>query len=212
MVSVALHSREESRAISGLSVLVVDDDLDIREYLQDFLQSEGYRVETLGDPCAAIDRMREEVFHLLVLDLMMPKLSGLELLAQVRAVDSDIAVIVLTGFPSLETATSSIQHEIVAYIQKPFVAAEFREAVARVARRKGLLHSREAELLNRIGQIVRELRRTKGLTLRQLARRTNLSISLLSQVERAESACSVSTLFKVATALDITMQSLIEGF
>ena len=209
---MALHSREESRAISGLSVLVVDDDLDIREYLQDFLQSEGYRVETLGDPCAAIDRMREEVFHLLVLDLMMPKLSGLELLAQVRAVDSDIAVIVLTGFPSLETATSSIQHEIVAYIQKPFVAAEFREAVARVARRKGLLHSREAELLNRIGQIVRELRRTKGLTLRQLARRTNLSISLLSQVERAESACSVSTLFKVATALDITMQSLIEGF
>lgn len=211
-MSAALHSKEELRLAGGLSVLVVDDDLDIREYLQDFLQSEGYRVETLGDPSAAIDRLREEVFHLLVLDLMMPKLSGLELLAQVRAVDSDIAVIVLTGFPSLETATSSIQHEIAAYIQKPFVASEFREAVARVARRKGLLHSREEELLNKIGHIVRELRRTKGLTLRQLARRTNLSISLLSQVERAESACSVSTLYKVATALDITMQSLIEGF
>ncbi|MBP9087517.1 MAG: response regulator [Kofleriaceae bacterium] len=207
-----MHSKEEWRAASGLSVLVVDDDLDIREYLQDFLQAEGYRVETLGDPSAAIERLREEVFHLLVLDLMMPKLSGLELLAQVRAVDSDIAVIVLTGFPSLETATSSIQHEIAAYIQKPFVAAEFREAVARVARRKGLLHSREDELINQIGQIVRELRRTKGLTLRQLARRTNLSISLLSQVERAESACSVSTLYKVANALDITMQSLFAGF
>ncbi len=211
-MSAALHSKEELRLAGGLSVLVVDDDLDVREYLQDFLQAEGYRVETLGDPCAAINRLREEVFHLLVLDLMMPKLSGLELLAQVRAVDSDIAVIVLTGFPSLETATSSIQHEIAAYIQKPFVAAEFRDAVARVARRKGLVHSREEELLNKIGQIVRELRRTKGLTLRQLARRTNLSISLLSQVERAESACSVSTLYKVATALDITMQSLIEGF
>ncbi len=211
-MSAALHSKEEWRAASGLSVLVVDDDLDIREYLQDFLQAEGYRVETLGDPSAAIERLREEVFHLLVLDLMMPKLSGLELLAQVRAVDSDIAVIVLTGFPSLETATSSIQHEIAAYIQKPFVAAEFREAVARVARRKGLLHSREDELINQIGQIVRELRRTKGLTLRQLARRTNLSISLLSQVERAESACSVSTLYKVANALDITMQSLFAGF
>jgi DNA-binding NtrC family response regulator len=211
-VSAALSIKDEPRQASNLSVLVVDDDLDIREYLQDFLQAEGYRVETLGDPTAALDRMRDEVFHLLVLDLMMPKISGLELLAQVRAVDSDIAVIVLTGFPSLETATSSIQHDIAAYIQKPFVAAEFREAVARVARRKGLAHSREEELLSHIGTMVRDLRRSKGLTLRQLARRTNLSISLLSQVERSESSCSVWTLYKAATALDITLQSLLDGF
>ncbi len=211
-MSAALSIKDEPRQASNLSVLVVDDDLDIREYLQDFLQAEGYRVETLGDPTAALDRMRDEVFHLLVLDLMMPKISGLELLAQVRAVDSDIAVIVLTGFPSLETATSSIQHDIAAYIQKPFVAAEFREAVARVARRKGLAQSREEELLSHIGTMVRDLRRSKGLTLRQLARRTNLSISLLSQVERSESSCSVWTLYKVATALDITLQSLLDGF
>ena len=76
---------------SKLSVLVIDDDQDIREYLQDFLNAEGFEVTTLADPTAAVARIRDEVFHLVVLDLMMPKISGLDLLAQIRAVDDDIA-------------------------------------------------------------------------------------------------------------------------
>jgi two-component system, OmpR family, response regulator len=204
--------KEEYRASNALSVLVVDDDADVREYLQDFLQGEGFRVETIGNPLLVVDRIRDEVFHLVVLDLMMPKLSGLELLSKIRDVDSDIAVIILTGFPSLETATSSIQHDIVAYIQKPFVAQDFRSAIARVARRKGIAMNREEELVLSIGQQVRELRRVKGLTLRQVARRTNLSVSLISQVERAEAACSIATLYKLAVALEVTVEYLIEGF
>ena len=99
-----------------LSVLVIDDDPDILEYLQDFLGAEGFEVTTLADPSLAVERIRDEVFHLVVLDLMMPKVSGLDLLAQIRAVDDDIAVIILTGHPSLDTATASIQHEVSAYI------------------------------------------------------------------------------------------------
>ena len=97
------------RTASKLSVLVIDDDQDIREYLQDFLNAEGFEVTTLADPSAAVERIRDEVFHLVVLDLMMPKISGLDLLQQIRAVDDDIAVIILTGYPSLETASASIQ-------------------------------------------------------------------------------------------------------
>src|SRR3954469_2988404 len=120
------------RTAAKLSVLVVDDDQDIREYLQDFLNAEGFEVTTLGDPTQAVERIRDEVFHLVVLDLMMPKISGLDLLQQIRAVDDDIAVIILTGNGSLESATASIAHDVSAYMEKPVTPEVFRDAVARI--------------------------------------------------------------------------------
>jgi DNA-binding NtrC family response regulator len=195
-----------------LSVLVVDDDTDILEYLQDFLSAEGFDVTTLDDPTVAVDRVRDEVFHLVVLDLMMPKLSGIDLLASIRAVDDDIAIIILTGHPSLDTATASIQHDVSAYIHKPFTPDEFREVIARIAKKKGLVLRREDELYADIGRQIRDLRKARGLTLKQVARRTNLSVSLLSQIERGESSASVSSLFKVATALDVKLTDLFGGY
>jgi len=197
---------------SKLSVLVIDDDPDILEYLQDFLGAEGFDVTTLSEPTLAVERIRDEVFHLVVLDLMMPKVSGLDLLAQIRAVDDDIAVIILTGYPTLDTATASIQHEVSAYIHKPFTPAEFRDVIARIAKKKGLVLRREDELHAAIGRHIRDLRKARGLTLKQMARRTNLSVSLLSQIERAESSASVSSLFKVATALDVRLTDLFGGY
>jgi DNA-binding NtrC family response regulator len=147
-------------------------------------------------------------FHVVVLDLMMPKLNGIELLGQVRSADDDIAIIILTGYPSLESATSSIEHDVSAYIRKPFSIEEFREAIHRIAKKKGLILRREDELHATIGRSIRELRKARGLTLKQMSRRTNLSVSLLSQIERAESSASVSSLFKVATALDVRITEL----
>ncbi len=200
------------RTSAKLSVLVIDDDPDILEYLTDFLGAEGFEVTTLSNPQQAVDRIRDEVFHLVVLDLMMPKVSGLDLLVQIRAVDDDIAVIILTGYPSLESASASIQHEVSAYIHKPFTPAEFRDVIARIAKKKGLVLRREDELHAAIGRQIRDLRKARGLTLKQMARRTNLSVSLLSQIERAESSASVSSLFKVATALDVPLTDLFGGY
>jgi DNA-binding NtrC family response regulator len=201
-----------AKTSTKLSILVVDDDRDVLEYLQDFLVAEGYDVQTIADPARVVERVRDEVFHLVVLDLMMPELSGLDLLAQIRAVDDDIAVIILTGYPSLDTATASIQHDVSAYIHKPFAPDEFRDVIARIAKKKGLVLRREDELHAAIGRQIRDLRKARGLTLKQMARRTNLSVSLLSQIERAESSASVSSLFKVATALDVRLTDLFGGF
>jgi two-component system, OmpR family, response regulator len=106
--SCALGSKKEVRGRD----LVVDDDPDVCEYLHDFLASEGYSVTVLNDPTRTLDQMRESEFHVVVLDLMMPKLSGIDLLGQIRENDDDIAIIILTGYPSLETATSSIEHDV----------------------------------------------------------------------------------------------------
>ena len=195
-----------------LNILVVDDDRDVCEYLEDFLKSEGFGVRVMSDPTHALNALREDDYHVCVLDLMMPKLNGIDLLGQIRQTDDDIAVIILTGYPSLETATSSIEHNVSAYIRKPFSINEFRDALHRIAKQKGLILRREDELHSTIGRSIRELRKSRSLTLKQMSRRTNLSVSLLSQIERAESSASVSSLFKVATALDVKITDLFGGF
>jgi DNA-binding NtrC family response regulator len=199
-------------AVSQLGVLVVDDDRDVCEYLADFLTEDGYRVQTVSDPTQALAALRAGSFHVCVLDLMMPKLSGLDLLGAIRKIDDDIAVIILTGHPTLETATASIEHDISAYIKKPFANDEFRAVIERIAKKKGLVLRREDELHQTIGRNIRELRKARQLTLKQMSRRTQLSVSLLSQIERAESSASVSSLFKVATALDVRITELFGDF
>jgi DNA-binding NtrC family response regulator len=192
--------------------LVVDDDEDVCQYLEDFLTHDGYRVTTVTDPTRALDSLKQSEYHVCILDLMMPGISGIELLGQIRKVDDDIAVVILTGFPSLETATQSIEHEVSAYIKKPFSGEDFRAVVERIARKKGLVLRREDELHQTIGRTIRELRKDRQLTLKQMARRTKLSVSLLSQIERAESSASVSSLYKVATALDVRLTHLFGTF
>jgi len=197
---------------SQLSVLVVDDEQDICDYLTDFLGGEGYRVVTVTDPTLALETLRGGDYHICVLDLMMPKLSGIDLLGQIRKIDDDIAVIILTGYPSLETSMQSIEYEISAYIKKPFSIDDFRQVIERIAKKKGLVLRREDELHQTIGRNIRELRKERQLTLKQMSRRTKLSVSLLSQIERAESSASVSSLFKIATALDVRIHELFGDF
>ena len=143
---------------------------------------------------------------------MMPKLSGIDLLAQIRTVDDDIAVIILTGYPSLETATASIQHDVSAYIHKPFTPTSSATSSRASRRRRASSCAARTSCTRRSAATSASCARTRGLTLKQMARRTNLSVSLLSQIERAESSASVSSLFKVATALDVRITELFGDF
>jgi two-component system OmpR family response regulator len=197
-----------SKAVAPMRVLVVDDDREICTFMETFLAKDGLDVTTLSDPEAAPDEVKNGGYHLVILDLMMPKLDGVEVLQRIRKVDSDIAVVIFTGFPSLETAVQSMKLDAVDYLKKPFDPEDFREVVERVMRKKGLLRSPEENLHRVIGETVRNLRKEANLTLKQMARRTGLSVSLLSQIERAESSASISSLYKIASALDVRIQDL----
>ncbi|MCA9535769.1 MAG: response regulator [Myxococcales bacterium] len=189
-------------------VLVVDDDKAICEFMETFLTADGFEVTTLNDPLAVEETVRAGGFHLLVLDLMMPKMDGVEVLERVRRVDKDVAVVIFTGYPSLDTAVQSMKLDAVDYLKKPFNPDEFRAVLERVLRKKGLSRTPEEDLHKVIGESIRRLRKDAGLTLKLLSRRTNLSVSLLSQIERAESSASISSLYKIATALDVRIQDL----
>ena len=189
-------------------VLVVDDDKAICEFMETFLTADGFEVTTLNDPLAVEETVRAGGFHLLVLDLMMPKMDGVEVLERVRRVDKDVAVVIFTGYPSLDTAVQSMKLDAVDYLKKPFNPDEFRAVLERVLRKKGLSRTPEEDLHKVIGESIRRLRKDAGLTLKLLSRRTNLSVSLLSQIERAESSASVSSLYKIAIALGVKLTTL----
>ncbi len=197
-----------SKAVPPVRVLVVDDDRAICDYMETFLAKDGFFVKSLSDPSEAAEEVKNGGYHLVVLDLMMPKMDGVEVLKRIRKVDTDVAVVIFTGYPSLESAVQSMKLDAVDYLKKPFNPDEFREVVDRVMRKKGLLRSPEENLHRVIGETIRGLRKDRNLTLKQMARRTGLSVSLLSQIERAESSASISSLYKIATALDVRVQDL----
>lgn len=196
------------RSEMRIRILVVDDDPENCELFKLLLGREGYEVEALLDPTQCIPKLRAEDFHLILLDMMMPQMSGTELLTQIRSIDSDVAVIVATAYPAVETAVASLKAQASDYVKKPIEPRALLEAVSAALAKKGLSRDPEAELHRAIGQTIREARKTQDLTLKQLARRTGLSVSLLSQIERAESSASISSLYKIATALKLRMGTL----
>ena len=198
--------------VPAVKILIVDDDRAICDYMQTLLERDGFQVKTLSDPTTIDDEVKNGGYHLIVLDLMMPKLDGIEALKRIRKIDTDVAVVIFTGYPNLETAVMSMKLDAVDYIKKPFNVDEFREVLSRVMRKKGLARTPEEQLHRVIGDTIRNLHKDKDLTLKQMARRTGLSVSLLSQIERAESSASVSSLFKVATALDVRLTDLFGGY
>lgn len=188
-----------------IKILIIDDDKDICEYMHLLLTQGGYEVVTETSPRQALQLLKEEEFHVVVLDIMMPELNGMEVLEEIRKFDTDIAIIIFTGFPSVDTAVTSMKYNVSDYIKKPFDVDDFNTTLENILRDKGLLTDPEEQLLMTIGRNIRVARKDRNLTLKQMARRTGLSVSLLSQIERAESSASVSSLYKLARALDCSL-------
>jgi DNA-binding NtrC family response regulator len=196
------------RGSPQIKILVVDDEPDNAELFNALLSKEGYGVTVMADPTKVVPALKDHDYHLVILDVMMPKLSGTEVLEQIRSVDDDIAVIIATGFPTVESAVASLKNAASDYVRKPVEPEIFIETVKRVLNKKGITRDPEAELHKGIGRFIREGRTRQNLTLKQLARRTGLSVSLLSQIERAESSASIASLYRIATALRVRMSEL----
>ena len=191
-----------------IRILVVDDDQDSVELVEKILKKDGYRVVSLTDGRKVDEELRKNDIHLAVVDLKMPDISGLDVVDMIRRHDSDCAVILMTGYATLDSAVSALRGGVVDYLRKPVREDELLGAVRRALAAKGLALLPEEELHRNIGSAIRELRKKRTLTLKQLAKRTGLSVSLLSQIERAESSASVTSLYKIAHALKIRLPEL----
>jgi two-component system OmpR family response regulator len=195
-----------------MRILIVDDDRAICDYMQTLLERDGYSVKAMSDPTGVTPELKKNDYHLVILDLMMPKRDGIEVLRGIRKQDKDIAVVIFTGYPNLDTAVASMKLDAVDYIKKPFNVDEFRAVIARVMRKKGLSLTPEDELHKVIGDTIRTYRKEMSLTLKQMARRTGLSVSLLSQIERAETSASISSLYKISVGLQVKIRDLFGNY
>jgi DNA-binding NtrC family response regulator len=102
------------------SILVVDDELLIRDLLYDFFQQQGWTIAVAENGERALEILRTRKIDLLLTDIKMPQMDGLALTNQVRSLYPDIPVVLMTGYPSVETAVEGIKAKVEDYIIKPF--------------------------------------------------------------------------------------------
>lgn len=140
------------------SVLVLDDDADHATLVADIVRDAGYVVTSLHDPLRAAAMLEKGSFDVLITDLNMPGMDGMELITQVKARDSQIAIIVMTAFGSLQTGLRALRAGAMDYLAKPFEPKELRIRIERAL--EGRARSLVLERLRREGDEL--LRRSRG--------------------------------------------------
>ncbi len=100
-------------------ILVVDDELEFRSILREFLTLKRYDVLTAADGPEALQVVKEERPHVVLLDIRMPKMNGLEVLRQIRAIDQEVRVIMVTGVQERETGRAALELGACDFLAKP---------------------------------------------------------------------------------------------
>jgi DNA-binding NtrC family response regulator len=127
------------------SILVVDDDPDIREVLADRLESLGYRVVTAANGMKGLEVLERENPRLVLLDIEMPGMNGLEMLGEIRKRELDVPVIMITAYGTIERAVEAMKEGAYDFIPKPFEPDHIAIIVAKALEREAL--KREVEVL-----------------------------------------------------------------
>ena len=141
------------------NILVVDDERGIREGCRRILASEGYAIDTAGNGAEGLEMVKAKAYDLLLVDLMMPVMGGLEMMEQVASIDPEIIMVVITGFATIETAVDAMKSGAYDYIPKPFTPDQLLAFVNRglETRRlrlqaKLLMEERDQKLLEVAGE------------------------------------------------------------
>lgn len=125
---------EETKA----RILIVDDEESLREFLEIMLKREGYDISTAADGDLAIKLMAKKDFDLVITDLQMPKIHGMEVLTKAKEISPDIIVIVITAFGSTESAVEAMKLGAYDYITKPFKIDEIKLIVHKALEKRSL--------------------------------------------------------------------------
>lgn len=134
-----MENAEDQVSQNNIKILVADDDRGIREVLEEFLKNDGCEVKTARDGLDTLEKAKSEKFDIIVADLMMPGVDGLELLKSCKQLDPDILFIMITGHSSLETALTAIKEGAYDYVTKPFRLEEMQIAIKNGSERVRLI-------------------------------------------------------------------------
>ena len=123
------------------NILVIDDDKNILEVIQTRLEANGFFVEVHSDPMEALESVKEKTFDVVITDIRMPGMDGIELLRRVKSLSWDIPVILLTAYGTIANAVDAVKIGAFQYLTKPFDGKDLIEEVARALEERGRLQS-----------------------------------------------------------------------
>lgn len=120
-------------------VLLVDDEKEFLEVMSERLESRGMKVSTSTSADEALDRIRNELFDAVILDLKMPGIDGIEALKQIKGDRPEVQVILLTGHATVETGVEAIKHGAMDLIEKPADLTALGEKIKKAKQQKMLI-------------------------------------------------------------------------
>lgn len=139
-----------------IQILIVDDEKAVAEVLKDFLTMDGRSVDVCYDGLSGVERIQKNVYDLIIVDLMMPKIGGLDVLRYAKKANPDVLVIIITGYASLETAIMAIKEGAYDYIRKPCKLDEIGIAVDNAVDKINL-YKENRELLKKLQDVYNEM-------------------------------------------------------
>lgn len=183
------------------------------EELVALLRERSFQVKTMRDPRRGASSLRKGETQIVVLLIgRRCKHPPAEVLTRLRDANADVPTIVLSPSPQLDEAVMSLREHAFDYLDRRQLEESLPAALERAIAEKGYSRSPEETLLEQLGVRLRAARLEQQLTLRQLASRTGVSLSLLSQIELNHTNPSITTLFRVTRALGLPLERLFSRF
>jgi DNA-binding NtrC family response regulator len=192
-------------------MLILDDDPSICKLMQTTLGQNEFTVDAVSDPAVMEAQLRSGPYHVVILDYVIPGLDAERVLTWVRELQPDASIIVVTAFPSIDSALHCLRAHTYDYLTKPFQIEQLQRTVTRCLESQGLLRLSEEALRESLGAVIRERRKTLGLTLAQMAQRTSVSLGYLSQIELGKNSASIETLYRISLGLRVRVADLFQS-
>lgn len=185
----------------SLSIIALDDDADFRQFITSTLEGEGHQVRAASTPDELFRLNEDRPADIVLLDIKMGRHSGESVLEEIRKRWPKLCVIVVTGYPSLDTMRRTFKRDVFDYISKPFSLEDLRSSLRQAAAAFGLGARPQDRLGQELGRQVRLARTERGWTLKELSESSGVSVSQLSSIERGAHLPSMESLLAVAGAL-----------
>ena len=119
-------------------ILIAEDEADVREICALILKRAGYDPVAVEDGQQAVERARQESFDLLLTDIKMPRLSGLDACRAIRSLNPDLPIVIMTGYGTIESAIDAVRLGVSEFLLKPFRPDDLEAAVGRALAKKRL--------------------------------------------------------------------------
>lgn len=198
------------QSAGDIHILVLDDDPHTCAVIRAALSNNrDFAIDVVSDPLMVESAIaRQQPYHLIVLDYVLPGLEPEQVLNWIRDFQPDANIVVVTGYPSVDSVINCLRAKTCDYLTKPFKVEQLREIVYRCLESKGLLRMTEDALKEALGAAIRERRKAMNLTLANMSERTGVSLGYLSQIELGKNSASIETLYRICLALCMKMSEL----